>query len=322
MFIDNVTITIKGGDGGTGKVAFRKMGRGPTGADGGRGGSAYLEGVSNLSALSQFLHKRIFTAQDGERGGESFRDGASGKDLVFKVPVGTVVSVEGRTNPKEILKIGERMLIAVGGNGGRGNFKFRSSTNTTPKQFEKGKPGQTFVVKLELKLIADIGLIGLPNAGKSSLLNELTKAKSKVANYPFTTLEPSLGVYHDLILADIPGLIEGASSGKGLGIKFLQHIERTAILFHLISSESENVKKDYKIIRKELESYSDVLGEKSEYILLTKSDTRTALEIKKQVAVLEKLNKNLIVLSLLKKDDIKNIEKILNKIQKEKIAVE
>ena len=149
-----------------------------------------------------------------------------------------------------MLKIGERILIAKGGKGGKGNFHFRSSRNTTPKQFQTGLPGENFTVKLELKLIADVGFIGLPNAGKSSLLNELTKAKSKVANYPFTTLEPNLGAYYELIIADIPGLIEGASAGKGLGIKFLRHIERTKILFHLISAESENPTKDYKIIKK------------------------------------------------------------------------
>ncbi|MBI3458875.1 GTPase ObgE [Candidatus Azambacteria bacterium] len=314
MFIDNVVITIKGGNGGDGRVAFRKIGRGPTGADGGQGGNVYFEGVSNLTSLAQFAHKRIFSAPDGQKGGDQFRDGAGGKDLIFKVPVGTVISIQETNQIKEILKVKEKILIAWGGQGGWGNFKLRSSTNTTPTQFKRGALGQRFTVRLELKLIAQVGLIGLPNAGKSSLLNNLTRSKSKVANYPFTTLEPSLGVYHDLILADIPGLIEGASKGKGLGIKFLQHIERTAILFHLISSESEDVKKDYQIIRKELESYSDILAEKEEYILLTKSDLRTNPEIKRQEVILKKLNKKLVTISLLKRGDLEKVEKILNKI--------
>ena len=183
----------------------------------------------------------------------------------------------------EVLKIGERILAAKGGLGGKGNFHFRSSTNTSPKQFQEGLSGEYSTVRLELKLIADVGLIGLPNAGKSSLLNELTKAKSKVANYPFTTLEPNLGAYYELIIADVPGLIEGASVGKGLGIKFLRHIERTKILFHLISAESENPAKDYKIIKKELETHNKELAEKTEYVFLSKSDTLPQEEIKRKL---------------------------------------
>ena len=183
---------------------------------------------------------------------------------------------------EEIIKIGQRVLAAQGGRGGKGNFKFRSPVNTSPTQFQKGIPGENFTIRLELKLIADIGLIGLPNAGKSSLINELTRANSKVANYPFTTLEPNLGVYYELILADIPGLIEGASAGKGLGIKFLRHVERTKILFHLISAESENPARDYKIIKNELVSYSKELAEKTEYLFLSKSDLASEKDIKKE----------------------------------------
>ena len=175
-----------------------------------------------------------------------------------------------------------------------------------------------FAIRLELKLIADVGLIGLPNAGKSSLINELTNAKSKVANYPFTTLEPSLGVYYELILADIPGLIEGASTGKGLGIKFLQHIERTKILFHLISAESENLAGDYRVIRKELESYSKELAEKPEYLFLTKIDMTTPAEIKIKIIVLKKLNKNIVAISIHDEDALVRVKVILNKIKEEK----
>src|SRR3989344_5869673 len=221
------------------------MSLGPTGTRGGNGGSIYFEGVSDLGALGQFRFKKKLEAENGAPGRGQFRDGEAGEDLILKVPVGTVIHNLTTEKDTEITKTRERVLVAKGGFGGKGNFHFRSSTNTTPKQFQPGLPGERFDFRLELKLIADVGLVGLPNAGKSALLNELTMAKAKVANYPFTTLEPNLGVYYDLILADIPGLIEGASAGKGLGIKFLRHIERTKILFHLVSAESENPLKDY-----------------------------------------------------------------------------
>lgn len=210
------------------------------------------------------------------------------------------------------------MLIVKGGRGGKGNFHFRSATNTSPKQFQEGLPGDLFTARLELKLIADVGLIGLPNAGKSSLLNELTMAKSKVANYPFTTLEPNLGVYYELILADIPGLIEGASVGKGLGIKFLRHIERVKIIFHLISAESENPAKDYKIIKNELKIYNKELLKKTEYVFLSKSDTLPAEEIKKKIVALKKISKNIFPVSVYDWNSLEKVKEILNKIKSEK----
>jgi len=216
------------------------------------------------------------------------------------------------------VKIGQKMLVAEGGNGGKGNFLFRSAKNTSPRQFQEGLPGQHFTLRLELKLIADVGLIGLPNAGKSSLLNELTAAKSRVANYPFTTLEPSLGTYYELILADIPGLIEGASSGKGLGIKFLQHVERTKVLFHLISAESEDPLKDYQIIKKELETYSKKLTEKPEYVFLSKTDAVSPEEVKKKLAALKKAHKNVVPISVYDADSLENVKKILNILQEGK----
>src|ERR1700677_703045 len=231
MLVDEMTIRLTAGSGGKGRAAFNRVKRmqGPSGGDGGHGGSIYLEGGADIGALDRYSNKKEIKADDGKNGGAHFNDGTRGEDVILKVPVGTTVTNLDTGYKDEILKVGQKILVAGGGIGGRGNYKFRSSTNTTPLEFEPGKSGDSALYKLELKLIADVGLIGLPNAGKSSLLNELTKAKSKVANYPFTTLEPHLGSYYGTVLADIPGLIEGASEGKGLGVKFLKHIERTGM---------------------------------------------------------------------------------------------
>ncbi|MCX6719600.1 MAG: GTPase ObgE [Candidatus Staskawiczbacteria bacterium] len=278
MIIDDVKINVVAGPGGTGLAVFSKTKKtlGPTGGNGGNGGNIFIEGVADLGALRQFRFKKVLEADKGQNGKNQLNDGHDGDDLILFVPVGTVCHNlnEQRSHPKivEITKIGQRELVAKGGRGGRGNYLFRSAINTSPRQFEPGKPGETFELRLELKMIADVGFIGLPNVGKSSLLNELTKAKSKVANYPFTTLEPNLGVYYDLILADIPGLIEGASEGKGLGTKFLRHIERTKILFHFVSADSPNPMADYKTVRTELETYNPLLLNKAEYIFISKSD--------------------------------------------------
>jgi len=319
MLIDNVKIKLKAGDGGAGAVAFNKnkMALGPVGGNGGRGGDIYLEGISNLSALSQFRHKKDISSDNGNNGRGNFIDGRDGEEVILKVPVGTVITNLDSGESKEVVKVGERILIAEGGQGGRGNFKFRSAINTSPEEFEYGKPGQAFTAKIELKLIADVGFIGLPNAGKSSLLNELTSANIKVANYPFTTLEPNLGAYYGLILADIPGLIEGASGGKGLGIKFLKHIERTKILFHLVSAESEDVARDYKVIRKELEKYSNDLVSKKEYLFLSKYDLISDTELKKKMAILKKINKSVEILSIHDIDALKKVKDILNSIEKD-----
>lgn len=320
MFIDDVIIKIKAGDGGRGAVAFNKnlMSLGPAGGDGGNGGSIYFEGISDLSALKQFRYKKELKTKSGEDGKPQFNDGSDGEDLILKVPIGTVIHNLETEKTEEIIKTGQRILAAQGGHGGKGNFKFRSSKNTSPRQFQYGLPGENFTIHLELKLIADIGLIGLPNAGKSSLLNELTKAKSKVANYPFTTLEPNLGTYYELVLADVPGLIENASIGKGLGIKFLRHIERTKILFHLISAESENPERDYKIIKKELKNYSKELWEKTEYLFLSKSDVLTKEKIKKKLNILKKINKKAIAISIHDWESLEKVKNILNKIKENK----
>lgn len=320
MLIDDIIIEVSSGKGGRGAVAFRneKMSRGPSGGSGGRGGNVYLEGVSDLSALNRLRFKKKFHAQAGEDGKPQFRDGQTGRDIILQVPVGTIVHNLDSDVSNEIVKAGERKLVAKGGQGGRGNFLFRSGRNVTPTQFQHGFSGQSFALRLELKLIADVGFVGLPNVGKSSLLNELTSSKSKVANYHFTTLEPSLGVYYDLILADIPGLIEGASSGKGLGIKFLRHIERTMTLFHLVSADSEDPVKDYTIIRRELMAYNAELSAKPEYLFISKSDQLSAIELKSKLGKLEKLNAKILPISIYDFDSMEKIKKILNKLAKQK----
>jgi GTP-binding protein len=320
MLIDDVKIKVTAGQGGCGAVAFNrtKMSLGPTGASGGKGGDVYLEGVPDLGALNQFRYKKELAANNGENGKIQLNDGANGDDLILKVPIGTVVHNLSRGKDNEIVSIGQRLLMVKGGRGGKGNYKFRSATNTSPTEFQEGLPGEECELHLELKLIADVGFIGLPNVGKSSLLNELTNAKSKVANYSFTTLEPNLGVYYELILADIPGLIEGASEGKGLGIKFLRHIERTKILFHFISAESAEPVKDYQVVRNELTTYNKELLIKPEYVFLSKSDLLTPKELKEKVKMFRLIKKEIIPISIIDNESIKQIEKILRDIIKQK----
>ena len=320
MFIDYVKIKVKAGRGGNGAVAFNKlkMSLGPTGANGGDGGSAYFEGVSDLGALIQFRYKKELTTEDGKNGKTNLNDGPDGEDLILKVPIGTVIHNLSTNKDFEIISIGQRLLVAKGGRGGKGNFKYRSSVNTSPIEFQEGLPGEECELRLELKLIADIGFIGLPNVGKSSLLNRLTNAKSKVANYLFTTLNPNLGVYYELILADIPGLIEGASSGKGLGVKFLRHIERTKTLFHFISAESTNPVNDYQIIRDELGAYNKELLDKPEYILLSKADLLDKNEVVRKLDELKKIGKETIPISVIDGESVGRVEEILRKIIKQK----
>jgi len=301
-------------------VAFNKnlMSLGPVGGSGGKGGSIYIEAVTDLGALNKFRFKKEIKAQDGQDGRSQFRDGNDAEDLVLPVPVGTVAHNLKTGEDIEITKIGQRAAIAYGGAGGRGNFHFRSSINTTPKEFEYGKAGEFLEIRFELKLIADVGFIGLPNVGKSSLLNELTNAKSKVANYPFTTLEPNLGVHYDLIIADIPGLIEGASKGKGLGIKFLRHIERTKILLHFVAADSTDPVADYKMVRSELGIYNKLLLEKPEYLFISKKDTVSENTANEVAENLKKLNKNIIQISIFDWDSIELVKKILNSLISEK----
>ncbi|MBI5456372.1 GTPase ObgE [Candidatus Kaiserbacteria bacterium] len=320
MLVDDVTIKLSGGKGGRGMVGFNKTkgNLGPTGGNGGPGGDVILEGISDISALLQFRYKKDFAAENGHQGTTRLRDGTRGEDLILKVPTGTVVMNLDTGDAHEITKEGEQLTVAKGGYRGRGNFHFRASTNTTPMESEAGEAGESFSFRLELKMIADVGLVGLPNAGKSSLLNELTGAHSKIGNYAFTTLEPHLGAYYGLILADVPGLIEGSSEGKGLGDKFLRHIERTRVIFHLVSAESDDVLRDYKIIRTELEAYNPALSKKDEYVFLTKVDLIDPKDAEKKLKSLKKLNKKSIMLSVIEDVKLDEVKKILNELSKDK----
>lgn len=276
MLIDDINITIKAGNGGDGLVHFyrdrwRPKG-GPDGGNGGDGGDVYAMAVSDITKLNQFRHLKKIEAENGIPGGPNQKTGRNGADIIIELPVGSVISYDNGTSI-ELTHVGQKVVLARGGKGGIGNHHFRSATNQTPQEFTPGKIAQLKKIHIQLKLIAEVGLIGLPNAGKSSLLNELTPASVKVANYQFTTLEPNLGVTKsNYVIADIPGLIEGASEGKGLGSKFLKHIERTHLLVHCIASDTQDVQKDYQTIRRELTKYSSKLADKPEIIVLTKSD--------------------------------------------------
>jgi len=320
MLIDDVTIRISAGNGGRGAVAFNTNMKslGPAGGSGGNGGSVYAVGVSDISALRQFRFRKELEAENGRDGRGQFLDGHDGKDITLRVPVGTVIHNLATGTEVSVQKTGEQVLVAKGGHGGRGNFHFRSSRNPSPTGFQPGLPGEQFEFRFELKLIADVGFVGLPNAGKSSMLNQLTNAQSKVANYAFTTLEPNLGTYYELILADIPGLIEGSSGGKGLGIKFLRHIERTGILFHFVSSESLDPEKDYKTIRKELGSYNKELLKKPEYLFLSKSDMVDKATLKEKSEILKRLNPKFAAISIHDAESMEKMKKLLNKIKAEK----
>lgn len=320
MLIDDVIIRVQGGKGGDGSVAFNriKMHLGPTGANGGLGGAVYFKGVSDLSALQQFRYKKEVAAQNGGAGTKSLHDGSGGKNLELLIPVGTVIHNLDTKKDTEVTQVGELILAAKGGRGGIGNYTFRSSTNTSPYESTKGREGQNYSFRLELKMIADVGFIGLPNAGKSSVLNALTNASAKVGNYAFTTIEPNLGAYYNLILADIPGLIEGASGGKGLGMKFLRHVERTKTLFHLISAESDDVVRDYGIVRGELKAYSDELAKKPEHVFISKSDMVSEDDVKEKIKALKKKKVTAHAISINDEDSLKVVRDVLSKVTKEK----
>lgn len=299
MLVDEAEIVVKGGHGGAGKVSFAPPPmKGPDGGNGGRGGNVVIKVVSDLMALRPLTTKRTLQAEDGENGMGNKRYGKDGKDLEILMPLGTVLKDVETGEEIELDEVGLEVLVARGGLGGRGNYEFRSSRRTTPEFAQPGLPGDERHFKVNLKLIADFGLIGLPNAGKSSLLNELTKANVKTAEYPFTTLEPNLGEINGKILTDIPGLIEGASLGKGLGIKFLKHIEKVKVLLHCISSESKDVLKDYQVVRNELISHNPELAEKEEIILLTKTDLISSKELQNKMRFLKSLNKKVISVSI------------------------
>lgn len=296
-FIDESKIYIKSGDGGNGCVSFRRekfieMG-GPDGGNGGRGGDIVAVADQNLNTLIDFRYKQHFKARAGESGKGSNCSGKSGEPIIFKVPVGTQVFDEtGQHLLFDLDEHGKSVIIAKGGKGGAGNAVFKSSTNQSPTEAVKGEPGIEMYIWLKLKIISDVGLVGMPNAGKSSMLSRVSRARPKVADYPFTTLEPHLGVvfmgYREFVMADIPGLIEGASEGIGLGDKFLKHIERCKILLHLIDVTADGICETYDTIRNELESYSALLMDKYEIVALNKCDALTEDEIAAKKAELEK----------------------------------
>jgi GTPase len=299
-FLDEAKVYIRSGDGGNGCVAFRREKfiefGGPSGGNGGRGGDIIVEAVDGLNTLIDYRYQQHFKAQKGTHGMGKDRHGAGGKDLTLKVPVGTQIFDEDReTLLADLTKVGDRVVLAHGGNGGFGNAHFKSSTNRAPRNANPGQPGEERWIWLRLKLIADAGLVGLPNAGKSTFLAAVSAARPKIADYPFTTLHPQLGVVEidgrEFVLADIPGLIEGAHEGAGLGDRFLGHIERCRVLLHLVDGTSEHAGKAYKTVRAELEAYDETLAEKAEIVALNKADALSPEDLKQQVARLKRAAK-------------------------------
>lgn len=307
-FIDEITIELSAGRGGDGVVRWRmekfKPKAGPGGGDGGRGGNVYALATRDLSYLEFYRHKKSFQAQNGQSGASQGKHGANGDDLIVTVPRGSILTNTDTGETFEILDDTEKVLILKGGRGGYGNEHFKSSTNTTPYESTPGKEGEEGTFHIELRLFADAGFVGLPNAGKSSLLNTLTNANAKIGNYQFTTLEPNLGAFYGYVLADIPGLIEGASEGRGLGHKFLRHITRTKLLVHLVSCENEDMLGAYHGIRAELEKYDAELAAKPEIIVLSKTDMIDADELAKRIKEFETLGKPVHTLTLYDDDSI------------------
>ena len=322
-FLDQAKIYIKAGDGGAGSASFRREKYiefgGPDGGDGGNGGSIILESEGNLNTLIDFRYRQHFKAETGKSGSKKNKTGAGGEDLILKVPVGTQIYEEdNNTLIYDLTKNKEKFVVATGGKGGLGNTRFKSSTNRTPRKKTSGKKGEEFWIWLQLKVIADVGIIGLPNAGKSSFLSKCTKAKPKIANYPFTTINPNLGVlninHKEIVLADIPGLIEGSHKGIGLGDKFLRHIERCKTLIHLIDISEKDILGNYLKIKSELSKYDKKILKKTEIIIFNKLDLIDMDSITKKLENFrKKIKKNFEITSLLSGQNFEKIKKIIYK---------
>jgi len=301
-FLDEAKIYIRSGDGGNGCVSFRREKfieyGGPNGGDGGNGGDVFAEAVDGLNTLIDYRYQQHFMAKNGRAGMGKDRHGASGADMVLKVPVGTQIYEEdGDTLLADLTEIGERTVLARGGNGGFGNAHFKTSTNRAPRHANPGKPGMELTIRLRLKLIADAGLVGLPNAGKSTFLAAVTAAKPKIADYPFTTLHPQLGVVRvdgrEFVLADLPGLIEGAHEGVGLGDRFLGHVERCRVLLHLVDGAGGDAGEAYKTVREEISAYGHGVAARPEIVVLSKADVLSAADAKQQLARLKRAAKKM-----------------------------
>ena len=312
--IDYAEVVVKAGKGGDGRVSFRREKfrpkGGPDGGDGGDGGSIYFRTEKGLNTLRAFRFKKKFEAEAGGDGGKAKKQGKNGKDLVIKVPLGTQIRILGKKEQViDLTNERAEALVARGGKGGRGNWQFRAPDNTTPREAELGTKGEEFRLVVELKLLADVGLIGLPNAGKSTLLSVLTRAKPKIADYPFTTLEPNLGIMDDLVIADIPGLIEGASQGKGLGDRFLRHVERCRLLVQVMDGSSDKLGKDYQVVRQELGEYSQELLDRPEIVVLNKIDLLSEKQIEVKVKELEKTKRLIVAVSAAMTENIDKLKR-------------
>ena len=325
-FLDLCKVYVRSGKGGNGCVSFRREKfiefGGPDGGDGGKGGSVYIEAVSDLNTLIDFRYQQHFFAKDGQQGMGKQRTGATGNDIVLKVPVGTEILDENQEEIlDDLLEVGQKICLIEGGNGGWGNLRFKSSTNRAPRRANQGQERIEKTIWLKLKLIADVGLVGLPNAGKSTFLSVNSNAKPKIADYPFTTLIPQLGIVevdgHEIVMADIPGLISGAHLGKGLGIQFLGHIERCQALIHIIDGNSENIIEDYKTIKNEVKKYEKLLDSKPTLVAISKADAVSDKKMEYNIKALKEYEPILFVISSISRKGIKELLRAVQKIRDE-----
>jgi GTP-binding protein len=320
MLIDELKIYVESGKGGDGVARWRhekgKEFAGPAGGNGGKGASVFIKAARDVSLLARYKHLKNISGENGQNGMRNSMHGRDGEDLILEFPIGTSFTNLSTQQKFSLDKEGQLIEILRGGRGGFGNENFKSSVNVSPENVTLGKPGDGADFLIELELIAELGLIGLPNAGKTSLLNALTQTNYKVGDYPFTTLEPNLGSFFGFVLADIPGLIEDSSSGKGLGYKFLKHIKRTKFLLHCVSTENKNITKAYNTIRKELKGYHEILAKKPEFVVLTKTDLVSEKDAVKLIKELKKINPQTFSISLLDSDSIEAFKKKITEILK------